>query len=66
MAYFPLFVDLEGRTVLLIGGGAVASRRAASLSDFGCSIMVISPELHQNLQEMEKSGSCLLYTSRCV
>lgn len=56
MAYFPLFVDLEGRTVLLIGGGAVASRRTASLSDFGCSIMVISPELHQNLQEMEKSG----------
>lgn len=59
MAYFPLFVDLEGRRVLLVGGGTVASRRAASLSDFGCSIMVISPELHQNLQEMEKNGKVI-------
>ena len=32
MAYFPLFVNLNDRLVLIVGGGKVAARRAASLS----------------------------------
>lgn len=27
MAYFPLFVNLEGRRVLVVGGGKIAARR---------------------------------------
>ena len=27
MAYFPLFVNLEGRRVLVVGGGKIAGRR---------------------------------------
>lgn len=42
---FPLFVDLTGRRVVLIGGGTIASRRIAALRLFGCEIEVISPEL---------------------
>ena len=38
MAYFPLFVNLNDRPVLIVGGGKVAARRAASLSGFGCRI----------------------------
>ena len=29
MAYFPLFVDLEGQQVLVVGGGKIAVRRGA-------------------------------------
>ena len=39
MAYFPLFVNLNDRLVLIVGGGKVAARRAASLSGFGCRIL---------------------------
>lgn len=42
---FPLFVSLEGRRVVLIGGGTIAARRIAALRQFGCKIVVIAPEL---------------------
>ena len=36
MAYFPLFVDLEGRQVLVVGGGKIAVRRVRTL--FGVQV----------------------------
>ena len=42
---FPLFLDLSGKSAVLIGGGAVASRRAAVLLSFGAKVTVISPVL---------------------
>lgn len=42
---FPLFVDLTGKKVVLVGGGTIASRRIATLRLFGCEIEVIAPEL---------------------
>lgn len=42
---FPLFVDLTGKRVVLVGGGTIAARRIATLRQFGCEIMVIAPEL---------------------
>ena len=44
MAYFPLFVDLEGRQVLVVGGGKIAVRRVRTLLEFGCQITVVSPK----------------------
>ena len=31
MNYFPLFADLTGRTVLVVGGGSVAARTVGLL-----------------------------------
>lgn len=42
---FPLFVDLSGKKVVLVGGGTIAARRIGTLRLFGCRITVISPEL---------------------
>lgn len=42
---FPLFLDLTDKTVVLVGGGTIAARRIASLRQFGCRIVVISPTL---------------------
>ena len=59
MAYFPLFVNLEGKTVLVIGGGTVAARRVNSLLEFGCEIHVVSPELGETMEQLwrqEKVG----------
>ena len=52
MAYFPLFVDLEGRQVLVVGGGKIAVRRVRTLLEFGCQITVVSPEVCEELREM--------------
>ena len=51
MAYFPLFVDLEGRQVLVVGGGKIAMRRVRTLLEFGCEITVVSPEVCEVLRE---------------
>ena len=41
---FPLFVDLYGRRCVIVGGGAIATRRAAVLGEFGAAVTVIAPE----------------------
>lgn len=43
--YFPLFVDLRGKPVVLVGGGTIASRRINVLRQFGCELTVIAPHL---------------------
>ena len=52
MAYFPLFVNLEGRRVLVVGGGKIAARRIRTLLEFGCEITVVAPEVGEELLEM--------------
>lgn len=47
---FPLFLDLTGQTVVLVGGGAIAARRIGTLRLFGCRIVVIAPELKANAE----------------
>ena len=47
---FPLFLDLTGKKVVLVGGGTIASRRIGTLRLFGCQIVVIAPEL-KSLEE---------------
>jgi uroporphyrin-III C-methyltransferase/precorrin-2 dehydrogenase/sirohydrochlorin ferrochelatase len=40
---FPLLLDLSGLHVVVVGGGAVATRRVASLVDVGAAVTVVSP-----------------------
>lgn len=42
--YFPMFVPLAGKQVVVFGGGTVAKRRVQTLLQFGCRITVVSPE----------------------
>ncbi len=41
---FPIFLDLVGRRVLVIGGGAVAARKVRSLLESGAEVRVIAPQ----------------------
>ena len=42
---FPLFLDLTGKTVVIVGGGTIAARRIGTLRRFGARIVVIAPTL---------------------
>ena len=56
MSYYPILVDLEGKTVLVVGGGAVAQRKIESLLNYGASIYIISRELTYRLKELVDTG----------
>jgi siroheme synthase-like protein len=53
VAYFPFFVDLEGKKCLIAGGGRVAYRKASVLLEYGPQIIVVSPHM---LPELEQLG----------
>lgn len=49
MRYFPLFLDLAGKPVLLVGGGDVAARKYALLKDAGAKVWIVAPFLCDEL-----------------
>ena len=49
---FPLFVDLAGQKVLVLGGGNIATRRVKTLLKFGADITIVSPSLSPELEDM--------------
>ena len=52
MAYFPLFVELEGCPCLVIGGGEVAYRKVKALASCGARVTVVSPQLTAGLRRL--------------
>lgn len=42
---YPLFLDLSGRRVLVVGAGAVAARRARGLKEAGAHVIVVAPDV---------------------
>jgi precorrin-2 dehydrogenase/sirohydrochlorin ferrochelatase len=42
--HYPIFLDVEGREVLVVGGGAVSERKIDSLLRCGARVVVVSPE----------------------
>lgn len=51
MAYFPMFVELSGSRVLIVGGGKVALRKAYKLLPYGADITVVAPDICRELEE---------------
>ena len=43
--HFPLFVDLQGKRLVVVGGGSIARRRIDSLLPFGGDLVVIATSL---------------------
>lgn len=56
MALYPLFLELQSRSCLIIGGGEIASRKAAALLKCGAHVKVIAPELSSGLKKLAKAG----------
>lgn len=56
MKLYPLFADLRDRAVLVVGGGAVAERKAAMLVDAGARVTVGAPVLSPALADRVASG----------
>ena len=50
--YFPLFIDLSKKKIVVIGAGTIAKRRIRTLYDFVGQITVVAPEIHPDIQKL--------------
>ena len=54
--YFPLYVDLSEKNILIAGGGRIASRRARVLQQFAGQITVVAPQFAETLRALGETG----------
>jgi precorrin-2 dehydrogenase/sirohydrochlorin ferrochelatase len=53
--YYPLFLDIEGKKCVVIGGGEVATRKVKALLTCRADVVVISPEIEDELKRLNIS-----------
>lgn len=58
MRYFPLFMDLRAKPVLVVGGGEVACRKVDSLLRAQARVTILSPEIESYLEGLVASKDC--------
>lgn len=56
MSYYPIFLQIEGMRVLVVGGGNVAQRKVETLLESGASIFIVSKELTPELKRLVDNG----------
>ena len=55
-AYYPVFLDVRARPVLLVGGGHVAHEKIGRLVDSGADVTVVAPELIEAVRVYVEDG----------
>ncbi|HEZ1924354.1 TPA: siroheme synthase CysG [Neisseria meningitidis] len=59
MNYFPIFANLAGRPVLVVGGGAVAARKISLLLKAGAEVRVAAKHLNAELSALAAENKIL-------
>jgi len=62
LKYFPVFLDINARNCLVIGGGSVGTRKALALVESGANVTVISPAVTDTLKSLARRGTINLKT----
>ncbi len=52
LRHYPIFIDLKGRPVLVVGAGKVALRKTRGLVEAGAQVTVVAPEWEQELESL--------------
>ena len=56
MSLFPIYLKLEGRAALVVGGGALAEAKVWALLEAGAEVRVVAPEVSAQIHAWADAG----------
>ncbi|MBK1717651.1 siroheme synthase CysG [Thiocystis violacea] len=56
MELLPIFLDMKGKSCLVVGGGATAARKVGNLLRAGAAVTLVSPALCESLARQAEAG----------
>lgn len=56
MKFYPVYLQLKGRTVLLVGAGTIALQKLSGLLDCGATVRIVSTEAIAEIQSYVAQG----------
>lgn len=62
--YFPLYVDISKKDILVVGAGKIALRRIKTLLKFETHITVVGREVHPEIWSFAKAMDCIRVVQR--
>ena len=64
MAKYPIFLELTGRRVVIVGGGAVAARKAETLLKAGARLVIVAEHIDETLRGLCKGTNAEFIESK--
>jgi siroheme synthase-like protein len=58
--YYPIYIDIEDRDVVIIGGGNVCARKAETMMKYGARVTIVSPEFTEEIEGWARDGQLSL------
>jgi len=56
MRYYPVFLNIADKPVVVIGGGTIAQQKVEGLVDAGAQVTIVSPDLNDYLEGLRRDG----------
>jgi len=60
MRYYPIHLDIQNRSCLVVGGGGVGTRKVMALLKCGARVTVVSPVISERLQNFAETAPLTL------
>lgn len=54
--YYPIYIDIEDRDVVIVGGGNVCARKAETMMKYGARVTIVSPEFTEEMEQWARDG----------
>ena len=62
--YYPIYLDIEDRAVLIIGGGEVCARKAETMMRYGGRVTIVSPSFTDEIEQWGTAERVVLRRKR--
>jgi len=59
LSFYPIFIDLSGKRVLVVGGGRVAQRKIETFLHYDAHVSIIAMEITHQLERYVKEGKII-------